>query len=297
MKAGIGLLTKKGERQKALNNLFALIFGLAGVSVIVIFVFMTYYIFASGVPAITQIGLIEFLTGTVWQPAANQFGILPMIIGSLCVTGGAVLIGFPIGVLMAIFLAEVAPSKVSAAIRPAVQLLAGIPSVVYGFFGLAVFVPRIAEIQGAGNSMLAAILILAIMILPTVITVSETALRAVPTSYKAASYALGETKTATIFRVTLPAAKSGVFASLVLGVGRALGEATAVILVAGNTVQIPDSIFDMVRTLTANCTLEMGYASGLHREALFGTAAVLFLMIMIVNLILYLLNRKGEKKA
>ena len=278
---------------RCLSNIARYLFGLASVSAIFVFALITYFLVVNGVPAMAEIGVKDFLMGMEWQPGAGIYGILPMIIGSVFVTLGAIVIGFPIGVMTAIFLSETAHPKMARLVRPVVQLLAGIPSVVYGFFGLSVLVPFILEIKAPGNSMLAAMIILGVMILPTVISVSENAIRAVPKEYKEGSYALGETKISTIFRITVPAAKSGILTSLVLAVGRAVGEATAVILVAGNTVQVPGSVFDSVRTLTANCVLEMGYASGLHKEALFATGVILFVIIILINVILSMINRKA----
>ncbi|HIZ55374.1 MAG TPA: phosphate ABC transporter permease subunit PstC [Firmicutes bacterium] len=271
------------------------IFRAASIFSVLALLLITVFLIAYGAPAIFEIGPKEFLLGTQWQPNAKIFGILPMILASIYITLGAALIGFPLGLLTAVFLAEVAPPRLANLVRPLIKLLAGIPSVVCGFFGLMVLVPRIMDIQGAGNSMLAAMIILGIMILPTVVSISETALRAVPSSYKEASYALGESRISTIFRVTIPAAKSGILTSFALGAGRAIGEATAVALVAGNKVQIPSSIFDSVRTLTTNCVFEMGYASGLHQRALFATAVILFILIILINIALSVLGNKEEK--
>lgn len=265
------------------------------------------YIIGKGGPAIAQIGVFNFLFGQVWQPQAEVFGILPMIIATIYTTLGAVAIGVPVGIMTAIFMSELAPRGLVRFMRPAVELLAAIPSVVYGFFGLTVFVPYIDKISGGsgGNSMLAAILILAIMILPTIASTSEKALLSVPESYKEGSLGLGATKIQTIFHVTVPAAKSGIFSGVVLGIGRAVGETMAVILVAGNAPQIPvikslaalpEFFFTRIRTLTANCALEMKYASGLHADALMGTAVVLFVFIMLINIALTIINnRKGDR--
>ena len=239
----------------------------------------------------------DFIFGTQWIPSANKYGILPMIVASLGATIGALLIGVPVGILTAIFIAEIAPKRISKFMSGAVELLAGIPSVLYGVFGLAIIVPTIQDVFNLpkGQSLLAVIIVLAIMMLPTVITVSETAIRAVPNAYKEGSLALGASKTETIFKVIVPAAKSGIMTGVVLGIGRAIGETMAVILVAGNTPVIPSSIMDSVRPLTTNIALEMGYAFGTHQEMLFATGVVLFTFILILNLVLSKLSNKGGK--
>ncbi|EHK2304223.1 phosphate ABC transporter permease subunit PstC [Clostridium perfringens] len=239
----------------------------------------------------------DFIFGTQWIPSANKYGILPMIVASLGATIGALLIGVPVGILTAIFIAEIAPKRISKIMSGAVELLAGIPSVLYGVFGLAIIVPTIQDVFNLpkGQSLLAVIIVLAIMMLPTVITVSETAIRAVPNAYKEGSLALGASKTETIFKVIVPAAKSGIMTGVVLGIGRAIGETMAVILVAGNTPVIPGSIMDSVRPLTTNIALEMGYAFGTHQEMLFATGVVLFTFILILNLVLSKLSNKGGK--
>ncbi|MGU8221203.1 phosphate ABC transporter permease subunit PstC [Clostridium perfringens] len=239
----------------------------------------------------------DFMFGTQWIPSANKYGILPMIVASLGATIGALLIGVPVGILTSIFIAEIAPKKIAKIMSGAVELLAGIPSVLYGVFGLAIIVPTIQDVFNLpkGQSLLAVIIVLAIMMLPTVITVSETAIRAVPNAYKEGSLALGASKTETIFKVIVPAAKSGIMTGVVLGIGRAIGETMAVILVAGNTPVIPSSIIDSVRPLTTNIALEMGYAFGTHQEMLFATGVVLFTFILILNLVLSKLSNKGGK--
>ena len=259
--------------------------------------FITFYLFAQGLPAITEIGLVPFLFGTQWAPTADEpsFGIAYMILASVFGTAGAIVIGVPIGLMTAVFLAELAPRWLTAVVRPAVELLAGIPSVIYGFFGMRVVVPLLRELfpgKTNGDSLLAVILILSIMILPTIINVSENALRTVPSSYKEASLALGNTQIGTIFKVQIPAARSGILAGVVLGVGRAIGETMAIIMVAGNIVQFPH-LFGAVRPLTSGITFEMGYATGLHRQALFGTGLVLFVFIMIINIVFNIISRKG----
>ena len=251
---------------------------------------ITFYLFVSGVPAIGKIGVFKFLLGTVWKPGNDIYGILPMILGSLYVTVGALIIGVPIGILTAIFLSRFASPKLISMVKPAVQLLAGIPSVVYGFFGLVVIVPLL----GGRGSMLAASIVLAIMILPTVITVSETSLNAVDRSYYEGALALGATHERSVFSIVLPAAKSGVTAAVILGVGRAIGEAMAVIMVAGNQPRMPQGIMKGLRTLTTNIVMEMGYSADLHREALIATAVVLFVFILIINF-LFSLTKRGNK--
>lgn len=290
----------EGQHQKRMRaeKFFRRLFFFAATVAIAAVVAITVFIFASGLPAIAEIGLFDFVFGAKWKPSADIYGIFPMIIGSFAATGGAILLGVPMGIFTAIFMAEIAPDAVSRWIRPAIELLAGIPSVVYGFWGLVVLVPLIDKIWGGGgNSLLAAIIILTIMILPTIVNVSEAALRAVPKSYGQGSLALGASKIETIFRVKLPAAKSGILAAVVLGIGRAIGETMAVILVAGNTPQIPGALTDRIRTMTANIAMEMGYAFGLHQEALFATGVVLFIFIMALNLILNRVTHKAGDQA
>ena len=242
-----------------------------------------------------KIGFVDFLLGTTWKPGNDIYGIFPMILGSIYVTAGAIIIGVPIGLLTAVFLAWYCPEKIYKVVKPAVELLAGIPSVVYGFFGMVMIVPTIRyNFGGTGSSILAASILLGIMILPTIIGVSESAIRAVPGSYYEGSLALGATKERSIFMVMLPAAKSGILAAVVLGIGRAIGETMAVIMVAGNQARMPVGLLKGLRTMTANIVTEMGYATGLHREALIATGVVLFVFILIINLSLSLLNRRSE---
>jgi phosphate transport system permease protein len=252
------------------------------------------FIFTEGLPILTKVGLADFLFGTRWAPTAGAFGIWPMIIGSVSVTLGALVVGVPLALACAVFLVEFAPRWAAAPMRPAIQLLAGIPSVVYGFWGLIVIVPTIRSyLGGPGLSILAGSLILGIMTLPTIISISEDALRALPPSYKEGSLALGATHWQTIWRLELPAARSGILAAVILGLGRAVGETMAVIMVLGNAVKVPESILSPARTLTTNIGIEMGYASGEHREALFATGIVLFAIIMAVNLVANLtINRR-----
>lgn len=251
------------------------------------------FLFASGIPAIREIGIFRFLLGTKWKPANHLYGIFPMIAGSFYVTVGALAVGVPIGILTAVFLARFAPKNIYTPLKSAVNLMAGIPSVVYGFFGLVVLVPLIREIFGGrGMSVLTASVLLGLMILPTIISVSESAIRAVPESYYEGGLALGASHERSVFYTVLPAAKRGIFAGVVLGIGRAVGETMAVMMVAGNQAVLPDSILSGVRTLTTNIVLEMGYSTDLHREALIGTAVVLFVFILIINLSLSLWGRR-----
>lgn len=253
------------------------------------------FLFASGIPAIGKIGPLEFLLGEIWRPSNEKFGIFPMIVASIYVTGGAILVGVPIAIFTSVFMARYCPPKLYKPLKSGIELMAGVPSIVYGFFGLVVLVPMIRELfGGSGTSMLAASLLLGMMILPTIIGVTESAIRSVPESYYEGSLALGATKERSIFRVILPAAKSGILAGVVLGIGRAIGETMAVIMVAGNQPRMPQGLLKGVRTMTANIVTEMGYATGLHREALIATAVVLFVFILIINLSLSLLNRRAE---
>lgn len=269
--------------------LFTAIVSIVAVALICLF------LFANGFPAMKEIGLFEFLTGTKWKPANNIYGIFPMILGSIYVTSGALVIGVPIGILMSVFMARFCPQKLYKVLKPIVDLLAGIPSIVYGFFGLVVLVPFIREhFWGNGNSILTASILLGVMILPTIIGVSESAIRAVEESYYEGALALGATHERSVFTVVMPAAKSGVMAAVVLGIGRAIGETMAVMMVAGNQARIPDSIFKGVRTLTANIVMEMGYAADLHREALIATGVVLFVFILIINASFSLFKRCGK---
>lgn len=262
------------------------------------------FLFANGIPAIKEIGLLNFLGGVKWKPSNNIYGILPMIVGSLYVTAGAIMIGVPIGILTSVFMAKYCPKKIYSPLKSATELLAGIPSVIYGFFGIVVLVPIVRDFSrwlktiglvektSNGSSILTASILLGIMILPTIIGVTESAIRAVPSAYYEGALALGATHERSIFSVVLPAAKSGVLAGVVLGIGRAVGETMAVIMVAGNQPRMPESILKGIRTLTTNIVMEMGYAEGLHREALIATAVVLFVFILIINLSVSLLNRR-----
>ena len=256
------------------------------------------FLFTSGVPTIKEIGLADFLLGMDWKPGQNLYGIFPMVVGSIYVTAGAIIIGVPIGILCAVFMAEYCPKKLYRIFKPAVDLLAGIPSIVYGFFGLMVLVPLIQKIfqttlGGSGKGLLTASILLGIMILPTIISVTETSIRAVPKHYYEGALALGATRERSIFKTVIPAAKMGIFAGIVLGIGRAIGETMAVVMVCGNQAILPESITSGVRTLTANIVLEMGYASGFHRDALIATAVVLFVFILIINLSFSALKRRA----
>lgn len=252
------------------------------------------FLFVNGIPAIGKIGVFDFLLGMQWKPSNNIYGILPMILGSVYVTAGAVLIGVPIGVLTAVFMAKFCPKRLYQVLKPMVELLAGIPSVVYGFFGMVVLVPIVRNLFGGhGSSMLTASLLLGIMILPSVIGVSESAIRAVPENYYEGALALGASHERSVFFVLLPAARSGILASVILGVGRAIGETMAVIMVAGNQARMPAGLLKGIRTMTANIVLEMGYAADLHREALIATAVVLFVFILIINLAFNALKRRS----
>lgn len=273
-----------------------LFFGAALVSIAAV-ILICIFLFASGIPAIREIGIFEFLLGTKWKPANHLYGILPMIVGSLYVTAGALLIGVPTGILTAVFMARFCPKHIYTPLKSAVHLMAGIPSVVYGFFGLVVLVPLIREaFGGRGMSVLTASVLLGLMILPTIISVSETSIRAVPESYYEGGLALGASHEKSVFFTVLPAAKSGIFAGVVLGIGRAVGETMAVMMVAGNQAVIPGSMLSGVRTLTTNIVLEMGYSTDLHREALIGTAVVLFVFILMINLSLSLWKRNLQKR-
>ena len=279
----------KKYKEQIMKAIFILAACVSVASVALICVFL----FGSGIPTIGEIGIGKFLFGTVWRPANDLYGIFPMILGSIYVTAGALLIGVPIGIFTSVFMAKFCPVILYKFLKPAVNLLAGIPSVVYGFFGLVVLVPYIREnLGGNGTSMLAASVLLGIMILPTIISVSEAAIRAVPENYYEGGLALGASHERSVFFAVLPAAKSGIFAGVVLGIGRAIGETMAVIMVAGNQARLPEGILEGVRTLTSNIVLEMGYATDLHREALIATAMVLFVFILIINLSFSLIKRR-----
>ena len=294
--------TKPSLRAKnAVERGMNLVFLLCGFIAIAFVVLITIYLILSGLPAIKEVGLIDFLFGTRWDSTNKTdpaYGILPFILTSIYGTAGAIIIGVPIGFLTAVFLAKVAPPKVAAVIRPAVDLLAGIPSVVYGLVGMMVLLPAIREFFNvpAGDSLLAAIIVLAVMILPSIISVSETALKAVPKEYEEASLALGATELETYFRVTAPAAKSGIAAAVVLGVGRAIGEAMAILMVAGNVANMP-SLLTSVKFLTTAIASEMSYAAvgSLQRNALYSIGLVLFLFIMLINVVLNVFLKRDKE--
>lgn len=272
-----------------------LIFLISALASILAVAMICIFLFANGVPAIGKIGIFKFLAGETWKPGNNIYGILPMILGSIYVTAGAILVGVPIGILTAVFMSRFCPKKLYKLMKPAIDLMAGIPSVVYGFFGLVVIVPVMGDLTGgSGKGIATASVLLGIMILPTIIGVSESAINAVPDSYYEGALALGASHERSVFFATLPAAKSGILAGVILGIGRAIGETMAVIMVAGNQARMPKGIFEGVRTMTANIVLEMGYATDLHRETLIATAVVLFIFILIINLSFSALNRRAE---
>jgi phosphate transport system permease protein len=278
---------------EAVMRLLLTVCGLAAVGFVIV---ITGYLVVSGIPAIQEIGLIDFLTGTVWKPNQEQFGILPVILTSVLGTFGAILIGVPLGLLFAIYLGKMAPKPVYQVLRPTVDLLAGIPSVVYGLVGMMVLVPFVREVFNVadGVGLFSSIIVLTVMVLPSIISVSETALKAVPREYEEASLALGATWNETVFKVSFPAAKSGIAASVVLGIGRAVGEAMAIMMVCGNVANMP-SLFSSVRFLTTAIAGEMSYSSGLHRQALFSIALILYCFIMIINMILNFFLKKKEQ--
>lgn len=282
----------KQVKEKGMKLLFLIAACVSIFAVALICVFL----FANGVPAMKEIGIFDFLLGKKWKPQNDLYGIFPMILGSIYITAGAILFGVPIGILTSVFMAKYCPKKCYQILKSGVELLAGIPSVVYGFFGLVVLAPIMRGMFGGdGYNMLTASLLLGLMILPTMIGVTESALRAVPESYFEGALALGATHERSIFFVILPAAKSGIMAGVVLGIGRAIGETMAVIMVAGNQPRIPVSIFKGVRTLTSNIVMEMGYAADLHRQALIATGVVLFIFILIINLTVSLINNRVKK--
>ncbi len=272
------------------------VFGTAALVSVAAVALICIFLFANGIPAMARIGLPDFLLGSTWKPTSDLYGIFPMLVGSVYVTAGALVVGVPAGVLAAVYLSQFASGRLSTLLKGGIDLLAGIPSVVYGFFGLMVLVPFIrTEMAGRGLSLLAASVLLGIMILPTVVTVSKNALDAVPESYYQGAVAVGASHERAVFTVVVPAAASGILASVVLGVGRAMGETMAVVMVAGNQPQVPGSVFDGVRTLTANIVLEMGYAADLHRGALIATGVVLFVLVMLVCALFHTL--KTERSA
>ena len=290
--------TKSRHSGQLRERVMQVVFLIAACISILAVALICIYLFANGLPAIAEIGPLNFLLGTEWRPNADQYGIFPMILGSIYVTAGAIIVGVPMGLLAAIYLAKFCPKSLYKLLKPAVNLLAGIPSIVYGFFGLMVIVPIMQNIFGNnhGKSILTASILLGIMILPTIISVSESSIRAVPDSYYEGALALGASHERSVFFVTVPAAKSGIMAGIILGVGRAIGETMAVVMVAGNMPIIPDSLLSGVRTMTANIVLEMGYAADLHREALIATGVVLFVFVLLTTMLLSVIRKRGEAR-
>ncbi len=289
-----GNRVKEAVKEKGMKAVFALsaCVGIGAVLLICLF------LLAKGIPPMAEIGVLKFLFGSEWRPSQGEYGILPMIIGSLYVTAGAVLVGVPLGILCSVFLVYYCPKRLYKTVKPAIELMAGIPSIVYGYFSLFVIVPMMQSIfGGSGSGIPAASLTLGIMILPTVIGVSESALRAAPGYYYEGALALGATHETSIFKAVFPAASSGIMAGVILGIGRAIGETMALVMVAGNSPIIPNSIKDGIRTLTANIVMEMGYAEGLHQGALFSTAVVLFVFVLMINIAFSCLKNTGEAKS
>lgn len=285
-------MNKSHVKEKVMEVVFMLCACVSILSVALICIFL----FANGIPAMTKIGFFDFIFGQKWKPSNEVFGIFPMIIGSIYITAGAVIIGVPIGILTAVYLARFCPEKLYKIVKPAVDLLAGIPSVVYGFFGLCVIVPFVRNhIGGDGNSILTASILLGFMILPTIINVSESSIRAVPEKYYQGALALGATHERSVFCTVVPAAKSGIMAGIVLGIGRAIGETMAVIMVAGNQARMPKGLLEGIRTMTSNIVMEMGYATDLHREALIATGVVLFVFILIINTLFSILKNRDKE--
>ncbi len=283
------------EQKDRLIRLALLLVAFSAVSGLIV---ITFFIFEGGVPIIFKYGIKSFLAGADWYPSEKSFGLWPMIIGSVYVTSGAMAIGVPFGLACAIVLTEFSSKRARRIIKPVIELLAGIPSVVYGFMGVVILIPFIREtFGGPGFSVLAASIILGIMILPTIISISVDSLQAVPNAYREGSIALGATKWQTVKMVLLPAARSGIIASIILGMGRAIGETMAVIMIAGNAISVPKSVLDPVRTLTSNIALEMGYAAGEHREALFATGVILFIIIMILNTAANMTSARAKKRG
>lgn len=280
--------------RKYRENSMKFLFWLSTCTSIVAVALICIFLFTGGLPAFKEIGITDFIFGQEWRPSNNIYGIFPMIVGSIYVTIGAIIVGVPTGILCAVFMARFCPKKLYKILKPLIELLAGIPSIVYGFFGLVVLVPIIQNLFGGGKGVLVASILLGIMILPTIIGVSESAISSVSESYYEGALALGATHERSVFCAVLPAAKSGIFAAVILGIGRAIGEAMAVIMVAGNQAIIPKDIFSGVRTLTANIVLEMGYATDLHRDALIATAVVLFAFILIINLTFSIMKRRQK---
>ena len=284
------------KRSTVKEKLMELVFLMTAVFSILAVALICIFLFVNGIPAMKEIGFLDFLTGTQWKPGNDKYGIFPMILGSIYVTGGALIIGVPIGILTSVFMAKFCSAKLYRFLKPIVNLMAGIPSIVYGFFGLVVLVPFIREhFQSRGQSILCAAILLGIMILPTIIGASEPAIRAVDQSYYEGALALGATHERSVFTVLLPAAKSGIFAAVVLGVGRALGETMAVMMVVGNQPRVTHNMLEGIRTLTTNIVMEMGYATDLHREALIATGVVPFVFILIINFCFSMIKRSRKE--
>lgn len=291
---------KRNKRKYWIEKFSSRLFLLCALTAVIsLLLIIGFVVWQGATPFVTgQYIISDFIFGKEWVPSEGIYGVWPMIVASIYATIGALIIGVPIGLFTAIFLAEIAPKKIAAVVSPAIQLLAGIPSVLYGVFGLAIIVPFLQNTVGLarGQSLIAVIIVLAIMMLPTIVTVSETAIRAVPKAYKEGSLALGASETGTIFKVIVPAAKSGIMAAVILGLGRAIGETMAVILVAGNSLIVPTSLTDSIRPLTTNIALEMSYASGMHQQMLFATGVVLFGFILVLNFVLAKISSKGGTK-
>lgn len=283
--------------KKYSEKIMAVIFAIAASVSVISVILICYFLFSNGIGAMADIGFTNFIFGKEWRPGNDIYGIFPMILGTFYITGGSLVIGIPLGLLMAVFLSRYCPKKIYGLVNSLVELLAGIPSIIYGFFGMVVLVPFVKNnFAGNGNSIFTAAILLGIMILPTIISVSKAALMAVPESYYEGAVALGATKEISIFKVMIPAAKSGITAAIALGIGRAMGETMAVMMIAGNQPRIPGSVFEGVRTLTTNIVLEMGYATDLHKEALIATGVVLFALILIINLFVSFFKRKRGKR-
>lgn len=287
------------NRKNCLEKVMQIVFLICACVSVLCVALICIFLFANGIPAIGKIGVGKFLLGDIWRPSNQLFGIFPFILGSIYVTAGAIIVGVPIGISTAVFLAKFCPKRIYRFLKTGVELMAGIPSVVYGFFGLMVLVPFIRDnfrerFGGNGLSILTAAILLGIMILPTIVSVSEAAIRAVPDKYYLGALALGATHERSVFCTVVPAAKSGIMAGIVLGIGRAIGETMAVIMVVGNQPAMPKGLFEGARTLTANIVIEMGYATDLHRETLIATGVVLFVFILIINALFSVLKRKEE---
>lgn len=286
----------RGDIMKAYERIIQLFLFLCALIAVLGVILITFFIVKEGWPVIQKVGFFNFILGKQWAPTQQIYGIFPMVLGSVYATVGALILGVPVGIGCAVFLAEIAKPRIANIIRPGVELLAGIPSVVYGLYGLVVIVPFIRKVfNNQGFSILAGSIILAIMILPTIISISESAIRSVPKDYKEASLALGGSHWQAIYKVIVPAARSGIMSSIILGMGRAIGETMAIIMVTGNSTLIPESILSPIRTLTGNIGIEMGYASGEHQQALFATGVILFIFIMILNVVANMIPKKvGE---